>query len=68
MNKTARIAGLFYLLYMITTIGADVFGRSKLIVFGDAAATAANITGTEHVSLQMAAPATSGLITGESVT
>lgn len=44
INKTARMAGLFYLLYIITTIGADVFGRSKLIVFGDAAATAANIT------------------------
>ena len=44
INKTARMAGLFYLLYMITTIAADVFGRSRLIVFGDAAATAANIT------------------------
>lgn len=40
------MAGLFYLLYMITTIGADVFGRSKLIVFGDAATTATNITGS----------------------
>ncbi len=44
INRTARRAGLLYLLYMITTIGADVFGRSKLIVLGDAAATAANIT------------------------
>jgi uncharacterized protein DUF4386 len=44
INKTARMAGLLYLLYMITTIVADVFGRSRLIVLGDAAATAANIT------------------------
>ena len=39
-KKTARIAGFLYLIYMVTTIFADVFGRSKLIVFGDAAATA----------------------------
>lgn len=43
-NKTARMAGLFYLIYMLTTIPADLLGRSKLIVFGDAAATANNIT------------------------
>ena len=43
INKTARMAGLLYLLYIITTIVADVFGRSRLIVLGDAAATAANI-------------------------
>ncbi len=47
INKTARIAGLFYLLYMITTIGAQVFGRSRLIVFGDAASTARNIMAAE---------------------
>jgi hypothetical protein len=38
------MAGLFYLLFMIITIPADVLGRSKVIVFGDAAATAANLT------------------------
>ncbi len=44
VNKTARMAGLLYLLYIVVTILADVLGRSKVIVFGDAAATAANIT------------------------
>ena len=43
LNKTARMAGLLYLLYIVTTILADVLGRSKLIVFGDAEATASNI-------------------------
>ena len=47
INKTARMAGFLYLLYMVTTIAADVFGRSKLIVFGDAAATARNIMASE---------------------
>ncbi len=47
LNRTARMAGLFYLLYVITTIGAQVFGRSRLIVLGDAAATASNIMAAE---------------------
>ncbi len=47
INKTARVAGLFYLLYIITTILTDVLGRSKLIIYGDAAATAANIMAAE---------------------
>jgi len=42
-KKTARMAGLLYFIYIITTIFADVFGRSKLIIFGDAATTAQNI-------------------------
>jgi hypothetical protein len=42
-NKTARMAGFLYLIYIVTTIFADVIGRSKLIVFGDAATTASNI-------------------------
>lgn len=42
-NKTARIAGLLYLIYIIFHISADVIGRSKLIVYGDAATTATNI-------------------------
>ena len=37
------MAGFFYFMYLVTTVFADVFGRSKLIVFGDAAATANNI-------------------------
>ncbi len=47
IQKTARMAGLLYLIYIVTTIVADVFGRSKLIVFGDAAATAQNIMASE---------------------
>jgi Domain of unknown function (DUF4386) len=42
-KKTARIAGLLYFVYFVIHIFADVFGRSKIIVFGDAAATAQNI-------------------------
>lgn len=43
INKTARIAGFLYLIYIVTTIFADVLGRSRLIVLGDAATTAGNI-------------------------
>jgi len=43
IQKTARMAGLLYFIYIVTTIFAEVIGRSKLIVFGDAAATAHNI-------------------------
>ena len=46
-NKTARMAGLLYLIYIVITIVADVFGRSPLIVYGDAAATARNIMASE---------------------
>lgn len=49
INKTARMAGLFYLIYLITTIFADVSGRSKLIVYGDAATTASNIMAAEWI-------------------
>lgn len=43
-NKmTARIAGLLYLIYIVVHISADVIGRSSIIVYGDAAATAKNI-------------------------
>jgi hypothetical protein len=41
------MAGFLYFIYIVTTIFADVFGRSKLIVFGDAAATANNIMASE---------------------
>jgi hypothetical protein len=42
-KKTARMAGFFYLIYIVISVFADVFGRSKLIVLGDAATTAGNI-------------------------
>ena len=42
-KKTARRAGFLYFIYFIIHIFADVIGRSKIIVFGDAAATAQNI-------------------------
>lgn len=42
-KKTAKIAGALYLIYIVVSIFADVFGRSKLIVLGDAATTARNI-------------------------
>ena len=42
-NKTARMAGFLYLIYMVLHIFADVIGRSRLIVYGDAATTAKNI-------------------------
>jgi hypothetical protein len=42
-KKTARMAGFLYLIYIVVSIFADVFGRSKLIVLGDAATTAGNI-------------------------
>jgi len=42
-KKTARVAGFLYFIYIIIHVFADVIGRSTLIVFGDAAATAQNI-------------------------
>jgi len=42
-NKTARMAGALYLIYIVAHIFADVIGRSKIIDYGDAAATAKNI-------------------------
>jgi hypothetical protein len=42
-KKTARIAGALYLLYIVVHVSADVIGRSKIIVYGNAAATAQNI-------------------------
>lgn len=42
-KKTARMAGFLYLIYIVVSIFADVFGRSKIIVLGDAATTAENI-------------------------
>jgi hypothetical protein len=47
LNKTARMAGFLYLMYMVITIPADALARSPLIVFGDAATTARNIMASE---------------------
>jgi hypothetical protein len=47
LNKTARVAGFLYLMYMVITIPADALGRSPLIVYGDAATTARNIMASE---------------------
>jgi hypothetical protein len=49
IKKNARMAGLLYLIYIVTTILADVVGRSKLIVIGDAAATANNIMANAYL-------------------
>lgn len=46
-KKTARIAGFLYLIYIIVSVASDVLGRSKLVVLGDAAATARNIMASE---------------------
>jgi len=45
-NKIARLAGLFYLIYILTTVLATIV-RSRIIVFGDAAATANNIMSSQ---------------------
>ena len=47
LNKKARLAGALYLIYILVSILADVFGRSRLIVSGDAATTAQNIAAAE---------------------
>ncbi len=48
VNKFARITGLLYLIYIISTALATVI-RSQLIVFGDAATTANNILANEFL-------------------
>jgi hypothetical protein len=45
--KTARIGGILYLIIVVTGIFAEIFVRSKLIVSGDATATANNIMASE---------------------
>ena len=42
-KKTARIAGLFFLSMVIFGLFSEIFVRQKLIVTGDAVATASNI-------------------------
>jgi hypothetical protein len=46
-KKTARAAGVLYLIIIIAGISADVVIRPSLMVAGDAAATAANIAASE---------------------
>jgi hypothetical protein len=46
-HKAARIAGVLYLIIIITGIFAEFFVRSSLIVAGDATATANNIMASE---------------------
>ena len=45
-RKTARIAGFLYFFYIVATMFANV-SRTKLIVFGDAMATANRIRASE---------------------
>ena len=47
INKTARMAGFLYFIYIVIHISSNVIGRSKLIVYGDAATTAQNIMASE---------------------
>ncbi len=46
-DRIARIAGLNYLIIIFAGVFAEFFVRSQLIVSGDPAATASNITGSE---------------------
>ena len=46
-KNTARLAGILYFVYIVVHVFANVIGRSKIIVFGDAAATAQNILASE---------------------
>ena len=47
-RKTARMAGFFYLMFIITLVSASYF-RSRIIVFGDTAATANNIMASQEL-------------------
>lgn len=49
LKKIARIAGILYFLTAITTIFGLLYVRSELIVYGDATATAENITANEFL-------------------
>ena len=42
-KKKAKLAGFLYLIYFVIHIFADVFGRSGIIMLGDAVATTQNI-------------------------
>ncbi len=47
INKTARIGGILYLVIILAGMFAVIFVRDKLIVSGDAAATANNILASQ---------------------
>jgi hypothetical protein len=47
INKTARMAGFLYLIYIVIHVFANVIGRSNIIVFGDAVATAQKMMASE---------------------
>lgn len=49
LNKTARLAGLFWILAAIATMFSLFYVRSALIVAGDASATANNILANESL-------------------
>ena len=48
-NKTARIAGVLYLLVAVSGILNMMYGPSSLIVLGDAATTVNNIMASESL-------------------
>src|SRR5689334_10641261 len=48
-RRTARVAGLLYLIVMVLAMFAEAFVRGPLIVSGDAAATAHNILASEQL-------------------
>ena len=52
INKTARMAGFLYLIYMVTHIISDVW-RGSFIVLGDAAETVSNIWLMKGYSLSL---------------
>ncbi len=47
LHQKARLAGFFYLVYIIVSILSDVLGRSRFIVYDNAAVTAQNLTASE---------------------
>jgi hypothetical protein len=49
INRIARIGGLFYLIIIVAGLYGEMFVRSKLIVSGDAAATANNIIASQSL-------------------
>jgi hypothetical protein len=48
-KKIARMAGLFYLIFILLSILVKVLGQSSMIILGDAAATSQNITAPEEL-------------------
>ena len=59
IKKTARMAGGLYFIYFVIHIFADVFGRSKIIIFGDAVATAQNIMASGWPAYVLPSPSSS---------